>query len=836
MAVVPANDLPNSLKGQAVPESDLPGTEPKKVALKDQPLTFKEKLNRIWGETKGGAVLGALSPEITQGIGYGTMLGGAALGQPEAIPAGEFIVELGTGMKAHRLAEAGMGALGGAAGETAAQLTEQLGGGKISQEAFRFAAGGLTPAATHFLGAATMSLVGKVAGAKTGTALIRDVENLLQLPKESLSEKQKQYVLKIAEKIQSRRPSKEAGEVVLGTLEKGARDAQQQYQTQAQALERQADDLIKAANDAAQSGSAQANKRVDDLYRQFNNDAERIRSVARERAKTEGQQVLKDAERQITRLKDIADKARRTAASRSTFGYKELEKIVPAKTPTQIGNEVRNSVLPRLEQLKKIRASNAEKYKGEAFKKAEAFEKSGIYPKNTKSFKTATDAIDKMIKDSPQLSSLRAPLENIKRALNPVKILENGTQVSGPPITFEGLEKLRRFMRDRAGGLPAEGYDAMSQIEAGKIADMIENIQKDFSPGITKFLEQYKIDSKPINDFRTKVGRAIAEQEDFDMGRMVTDPADIASRIFKTERGVRDLEAILGSENFGKSETLARSYAGDKLRGATSGEVRNFVNKTARDWIDRFPKLKEELLSAAERMETSERIISKREKLSKTLRTEAVGISPQELARKFREAVLEKAEKRITGAAPAVTEQAGRIIKESEESGRIGVSEAKEKARELRGQAGKLTAEGQRIADQIVGKKLGQARIEDIIQTHDIQLWKQVAPIIKSDPEARRAFADVVRNMIAETGKKSPAGIVRKYKVDIEPLLSEFGIMEPKELQKLSSQVDELGKAVEPEKQMTALQRLVVNAIRSESARILFTPARSEHYIPEDRR
>jgi hypothetical protein len=36
--------------------------------------------------------------------------------------------------------------------------------------------------------------------------------------------------------------------------------------------------------------------------------------------------------------------------------------------------------------------------------------------------------------------------------------------VTGKPVSFEGLETLRRFLRDRSYGLPAEGFDAIGQI------------------------------------------------------------------------------------------------------------------------------------------------------------------------------------------------------------------------------------------------------------------------------------------------------------------------------------------------------------------------------------
>jgi hypothetical protein len=44
------------------------------------------------------------------------------------------------------------------------------------------------------------------------------------------------------------------------------------------------------------------------------------------------------------------------------------------------------------------------------------------------------------------------------------------------------LEIIRRNLRDRASGLPAEGYDAIGQQMASRLADLVENTQKEFAP------------------------------------------------------------------------------------------------------------------------------------------------------------------------------------------------------------------------------------------------------------------------------------------------------------------------------------------------------------------
>ena len=115
------------------------------------------------------------------------------------------------------------------------------------------------------------------------------------------------------------------------------------------------------------------------------------------------------------------------------------------------------------------------------------------------------------------IDEVKGQLNKVRRALDPTEEVDG--VVIGRPISFEALENLRRFLRDRSYGLPAEGFDAIGQQQAGKLADAVEKIQREFSPGIEKFLTQYRKDSEPLNAFRTKLGESIVGKEEFDMGR-----------------------------------------------------------------------------------------------------------------------------------------------------------------------------------------------------------------------------------------------------------------------------------------------------------------------------
>jgi hypothetical protein len=228
-------------------------------------------------------------------------------------------------------------------------------------------------------------------------------------------------------------------------------------------------------------------------------------------ARTEADKVVAEASQKINRLREVASKARTTATAREAQAAGQLIKVGEAQTPTQTGTSIRDAVTPIFDKLKKVRSENAEKNKGEAFNFAAMKEAKGQLPKDTKSFKEGMAQLDKLIDDTT-LTDIKSPLQRIRNALDPVKEVDG--VIVGQPAKFESLEQIRRFLRDRSYGLPAEGFDSINQIQAGKLADMVEGIQKEFSPGIAKFLEQYRKDSEPLRVFKTKLGEAIVGKLD----------------------------------------------------------------------------------------------------------------------------------------------------------------------------------------------------------------------------------------------------------------------------------------------------------------------------------
>lgn len=251
-------------------------------------------------------------------------------------------------------------------------------------------------------------------------------------------------------------------------------------------------------------------------------------------------------------------------------------RIGAVRNESQIGDDIRAPIQSRLENLAAVRRQNAERLQQEAFGEAFQKEAAGQTVIQTQAAANAQQQIRAMLRN-PVTGLIGVPEGETANSLNRVKNLFSGreeidgTAVVKPP-SFEALEVERRLLRDRAAGLPVEGYGAINQQQAGQLADMIEAVQREFSPNFGTFLNQYRKDSEPINDFRKALGRAITGKEDFDITEFKTDPAKLAEKVFSTRDSAKNFVVLTGN-NVDLANDLARDYLSSKLDriGATTG-------------------------------------------------------------------------------------------------------------------------------------------------------------------------------------------------------------------------------------------------------------------------
>jgi len=258
-----------------------------------------------------------------------------------------------------------------------------------------------------------------------------------------------------------------------------------------------------------------------------------------------------------------------------------------AQTTQEIGDEIRGSTTRVLDTLKARREANAQTLKQDAFGTAFQKEAAGETIQSTKAYDDALQEIDAMIRN-PVTGLTGTPVDEIAGQLRKVRgfldrtiVNEAGEVVSRAPASFEGLETARRFLNDRAFGLPAEGYDAIGQQMAGQLAKRIENIMKEFSPGIEKFLTQYKKDSEPLRVFQSKVGKTLTGEQLPTPGTNFFNYAakDLPGAVFKSRENYDALVGALGNNRQLAESQAKRFFAAQLESKGSAKEVENFIRQ-----------------------------------------------------------------------------------------------------------------------------------------------------------------------------------------------------------------------------------------------------------------
>ncbi len=888
----------------SVPSATVPDSK------EQQPPSLIERGKQVLGATGAGAAVGAFSPEILTGLG----LGAAAF--PVTAPAAPFLLGAGTAARGARLAGMTAGAVGGAVGETGGQAVEMAGGNPVAAEATRFVGGMTTPsllkaAATPFVkaGGYGLSLLANKITPGIGTG-VRTLGQMLEergVKDVNLSVEQRKFIDEKIASIRGGEPSAKPLQDVFGMLRDASNRLIQNADLQAKPLEDQAANIIREAE--AQSGAItqQFAKRSSNLASQFESNADKLRTAAETQARdivknadsaatairdaaknqvpeliaqaqqqadqitqqgrAQADQLIAQANQRADKLKSVSDRLRESSRTRSAQATEKIASIGQAQTPTELGTSIRQKFYSTFDNLRNIRQTNVEKNKTAAFSEALSKEQTGQRYQSTKAYQDALQSIGNE-RRNPETKLENVPVGEVQNALE--KLYQ---QITDGKLSFEGLEVLRRSLRDRSSGLPAEGYDAIGQQQAGRLAGYVENIQREFSPTFSKYLEQYKIDSKPLNDFKTKVGQAMVGKEDFDFTQFKTDPATLGNSVFKTASTVKQLINVAGEK---ESEDLARAYLADKLRNAKSKDAIKKVLDDSRDWIGYFPGLSKQISEVADSVGVAKTVAEKRAALAGGLQTELGKTIPTATtaARRIEEEATKKAtagviaaereagkistaaEKEVGKVTTTAESQAGNVRTETER--RIGESsksveaqktelqrQASEKAgqitKEAGTKAGELTKQAQETrnaaqekADMILGSKYDFERVRTFLLGGSQEEWDVISEIIKSSPQGKQKIADAVGQVIADRAETSLKNAIQDMR-DLSVKLVDKGVMPQAEADRILSRLNEVFVSPVNLKQKTTIaQRLIRDAIsgyagaRAGSAAVSLTNKKDE--------
>lgn len=907
MAAVPFDDLPNQVtpRRQTVPQDDLPqisdiemprlDVEPRQPA---QRKTLQERGTEVGTAGGLGAALGAVAPELF------TLAGGAAAAFPVTAPAAPFLTMTGRALQGQRLRQAGYGLMGGLMGETAGQVVEARGGTPGEAEVARFLAGTFGPEIPRQLGniGGTVVARGLQAMGVPGASKVATIGQMLEREATqpgSMTAEQRAFIQQKINEIRGGKSSLQAQKEVAKMLAQTAQKRVSQAEQQAAALERQADELLTAAQTRAGQIDANTQQRIGALQSQFENAAIGLRQDAETRARqaieagrqranqimqqVQGQspqlqavaridadQAIAQAQRQADQIAEQAQQKMASLRSKRQrliqTSQKRLQQaqfqVGAPKRISDIGTDIREGFTSVLDGLRKTRSDNAKTYSQEAFGEAFQKEAAGASFAQTKAAQNAVQELNTMLRN-PVTGTIGVPEGTIRNQIQGIRDVLQGfrrAQGDGGQVidvalrpSFEQLEIIRRNLRDRASGLPAEGYDAIGQQMAGRLADLVEATQREFAPKFASFLEKYKADSEPINRFANNLARRITGREEADFNQFKFDPSSLADNVFSSRQGVTQLIETVPDQ----AENIARSYVANTLQNADAPAIQRFLtDRKTQDWLDLFPKLQQELMSGVQRLGIVERRSAARGQLADTLgtkiealprltetatrRAEELGTrtaerleregetrvrdltaagerqSQQAIAageQQFRE-ITGGAEQQLGASAKAVERQQRALREQAERAAKTEVGAAEEAATGLTKEAAALRKSAQETADLLTrGDQSGPERVRDLIMSEKMNELTETAKVILDSPVGKERFADAVSQVIARLANRSPKTAVDKWE-EIGTRLVGVGLIDERLNQRLVGQLQELlVTPVSAQEKLTLVKSLFKNAI-----------------------
>jgi hypothetical protein len=913
MAAVPFDDLPDQVtpRRRPVPQDDLPQIgemEMPRLDVEPQQPTqrkpFKERATEVGTAGGLGAALGFVSPELF------TLAGGLAATTPLTAPAAPFLFTTGQALRSQRLGQAGYGLLGGLMGETGGQVVEARGGTPMQAEVARFLGGTFGPEIPRQLGKVGGTVVARglqamgLPGASRTATIGQMLEREAAQPG-SMTAEQRAFIQQKINEIRGGKSSLQAQKEVADMLAGTAQQRVSQAEQQASALERQADELLTAAQTRAGQIDANTQQRIGALQSQFENAAIGLRQDAETRARQaieagrqRANQIMQqvqgqspqlqsvariDADQAIAQAQQQADQIAAQAQQKMASLRAKRQRLVQTsqrnlqqaqfrvgepKRISEIGTDIREGFTSVLDKLRATRSANAETYSDEAFGEALQKEAAGARIQQTAAAQKGVQEINAMLVnpvselDNVPEGTIRKQLENIRDTLQGFRRTQQqnafgqavDVEVALKP-SFEMLENIRRNLRDRASGLPAEGFDAIGQQQARKLAEMVEATQREFAPKFASFLEKYKADSQPINRFINSLAKRITGREEADFAQFKFDPASLADNVFASRQGVTQLIETAPEQ----AENIARSYVANTLQNADAPAFQRFLSdRKTQDWLDLFPRLQQELIAGAQRLGIVERRSSARGRLADALGTEIEALprltetatrrveekgklAAERLEREgetrvrdltsagerqsqqaitageqqFRD-ITGGAEQQLGASAKAVERQQRALREQAERAGKAEVGAAEEVATGLTKEAAALRKSAQETADLLTrGDQSGAARVRDLVMSEKTNELTETAKVILANPAGKELFADAVSQVVADLASSSPKTAADKWKY-IGDRLIDAGLIDQRFNQQLADQLQEiLVTPVDARQKLTLVKSLLKNAIVS---------------------
>lgn len=565
-------------------QRQLAGTNPSVSGPSPNPMptaeTAKDEISSVKalaGATAGGAVLGAMSPELTTGAGMAATL------VPGGQGVGAALIAAGRAMRGERIAGAAAGALSGLVSEGAGQGAEALGAGKGTALGVRLGAGLLTPSAVGAAkdlavkgGSKALGLVYKLAGAGERDVAKSSAMGMryLELTGHPMNDIRAQLAQGLAEdaaraRAQGRETLAKAHEQAARIVNRdpaAARKIMQQAQSEATKLERAAEDRARQL-DLAAGGKLQMAQKVQAQAEPA------LRQVAPHMEMSDIGNIMRHQIDQFASGK-YAARAQK---------YQQLMQQRDAQVAAQEARGVFISDLPETKQLmQEISSKLLNTKKGMELAKGKA---SVTDPGLLRSYQNLYDAVSN-------------------------RRVQTGVDGNGNPTfktfktTFEALDAVRRKLGDVVAKQDVEGYAALGKDVAGKMYAKLSAIQEKYAGPVQKTLQtEYAQDSAALEMFSGKAGQAALKKLKANPEEFAKDVADLPGQYFRSQSGVRGLKEVLGGGQKAQAtvEQAASAYAANQMAGHDAAGVEKWLKKNA-DWLREVPQTEKKVKAYAEEL------------------------------------------------------------------------------------------------------------------------------------------------------------------------------------------------------------------------------------------
>jgi len=740
--------------------------------------TLGSAASAIGQSTFMGGALGAMSPEILQGLGAAA----TALGQPEI---GLPMIEAGTAMKGGRMALAATGAVSGMASEAGGQLVEAAGGTKGQAEAARIAGGFVSPSA---------GMVEQFVP-KAGKVAWKLVQKLLgnEVPEGS--------------------KAVEAAKSALSKL-----DNVNQPRNAVHAMLQQGVELDRQAAEAAGRAHIEAAGR--EVSRLAATDAEAaIRHM--DETRTTVEKMRAEAAARATTLNKAAGGKLATANRVLAMAEPELKNVGQVRELSDIGTDMRNSVMSKYGAELQARGQAYKQTLAERDAIVQRREAAGETVDNTQGMKDLKAFLGKQT-----LSTAvgRAAAKGLKPVAEPgivgtyariqdalaTKRFDTGmVDANGQPIvqtfknSFDALDQIRRKLGDVVKNRDVEGFSTLTHQQASDLYARISKIQEEFvgtrpdGTNIQKELQEgYAGASGELAKFETKLGKKATALDRVNMEQFAGDAKSLPKNAFQSQQSVRDLKELVGNPE--QVNRMAGDYAARSLQGQDAKQVGKWLREN-RDWTREIPGLTERVQGYQQKLEQIERVNQKLGQRAKGLTGAAAEVRP-------------------AAEAAAAKEMAA------------GTSRAAEIARGSVDVQKRLQETAQKEVQQLVTERFAPSqKLQGILQSAEApgavrklllegspEQTRLAAKHLSAAPGGQQVLEGSVREVLSGL---SEGQLKQKWSEQVLPMLTEGKMLPPERLKALQGDVERVLRAYKGPEKVKLVQMYVAAALGESAGR-----------------